>query len=108
MEAKNVNNHNDINVRCEFDKKIHKKLFYDDIVKSSKKLNSKIKIFSDKFNNNITEIRKSKNNNELTLNNTKKYSNKKQILTEKIEKIPKSSKINMANKDTNKKNKKLK
>ena len=111
MESKNVNNHNGINMKCDLDKKIHKKIFYDDIVKSSKKMNSKIPIFSDKFNNNIIELRKSKNNHELTLNNTKKYSNKKQILTEKIEKIeriPKLSKIHITNKDINKNNKKIK
>ena len=102
MEGKIINNQNHLNMKNEFEKKIKKKLF--NIVKSSKKPNSKISIFSPKSIN-ITEDRKNKNN-KMILNLEKNH--QKEIITEKVEKIPKSSsnhkndKINIKNDKKNK------
>ena len=108
MDGKFNINSNKINTKNEIDKNNQLKIFYNNITNSSKKPNSKISILKSKLNINKKEKRKNIKN-EMTLNiTTKKHSKKKQIITEKKEKIPKSSKNNTNQKNNNKNNRKNK
>ena len=105
MDGKTNINPNKNNIKSGISKKNRLKIFYNNIIKSSKKPSSKISIFSSKLNNNKEKIRSK--NNEMTLNNhTKKNSKKKQIITAQKEKIPRSSKNHMNQKINNKNNRK--
>ena len=94
-------------MKSETNNKNLKQIFSNNITKSSKKPNSNFSIFSLKINNNI-ESRKNKKN-ELSLNNINKTNlNKKQIITEKREKIPKASNKYLLQNNNNKNNRKNK
>ena len=107
-EKKNANNCYK-NIKNEFEKKNHTKIFYNNLIKSSQKSNSRISIFTNKISNNNRKNKKEKSFNlkqkEISQTNLKKsVSIKKDIIKEKKEK---NANIILGNEGLRKKEKKL-